>query len=160
MADGRDPNHYATLGVERSASTDEIRKAFQTLAKELHPDANPSKDAASRFQAAKEAYDVLRSDAKRQSYDAIFAARFGAPVDPYEAERLRRRAEAFDRNYKGEWGAGAGVSRLDDHGCHSPREDSSGPAAAPHAKHPLDHHPSPALPFALLQATVRCAPCA
>lgn len=98
------PDHYRALGLARGATPEEVRKAFQALAKELHPDANPGSDGhtAARFQAAKEAYDVLRSDAQRQSYDAALAARFGSPADPYEAARLRRRAEAFDRSYKGE----------------------------------------------------------
>lgn len=93
-------DHYKVLGVERSASAEEIRKAFQTLAKELHPDTNPDNASAARFQAAKEAYDVLRTDSKRRSYDAQLNKRYGAPTDPYEVERLRRRAEEFNKSYR------------------------------------------------------------
>lgn len=61
---------YQTLGVSRSASADDIRKAYKKLARENHPDAkkdDPS--AAERFKAVQEAYDVLGDAEKRQQYD-------------------------------------------------------------------------------------------
>jgi molecular chaperone DnaJ len=57
------------LGVDRSATPDEIKKAYRRLARELHPDVNPSEDASERFKAVTHAYDVLSDPQQRQQYD-------------------------------------------------------------------------------------------
>lgn len=64
-------NHdlYKTLGVSKSATADEIRKAYKKLSKKYHPDANKEKDAPERFKQVQEAYDVLQDPQKRQQYD-------------------------------------------------------------------------------------------
>lgn len=62
-----DPDYYKTLDVERSASQDEIRKAYRRLAKKYHPDRDAS--AADKFKEVQEAYDVLSDPAKRKQYD-------------------------------------------------------------------------------------------
>jgi DnaJ-class molecular chaperone len=61
---------YSALGVSKSASADEIRKAYKKLVRENHPDAKPGdKAAADRFKQAAEAYEVLGDEDKRKKYD-------------------------------------------------------------------------------------------
>jgi molecular chaperone DnaJ len=63
-------DYYQALGIERGASTDDIRKAYRRLARKHHPDLNPGDKAAEdRFKKVQEAYDVLSDDKKRQVYD-------------------------------------------------------------------------------------------
>lgn len=62
-------NHYETLGVDQNATPDEIKKAYRRLARELHPDVNPSEEAAERFKSVTHAYDVLSDPQERQRYD-------------------------------------------------------------------------------------------
>ncbi len=71
-------DHYDVLGVARDASADEIKKAYRRLARELHPDVNPSPDAAERFKLVTHAYDVLSDPEQRQQYDLGPQAGFGA----------------------------------------------------------------------------------
>jgi molecular chaperone DnaJ len=73
---------YKVLGVDKNASTDEVRKAYRKLARANHPDAKPGdSQAESRFKAISEAYSVLSSPQKRKEYDdqrAMFGSGAGA----------------------------------------------------------------------------------
>src|ERR1041385_1856301 len=80
-------DYYKTLGVERNASEEDIRKAYRKLAMQYHPDRNPNdKQAEERFKEINEAYQVLSDSEKRTHYDRLGSdysswQRRGAPGD-------------------------------------------------------------------------------
>ena len=63
-------DYYEVLGVTKSATSDEIKKAYRKLALKYHPDRNPGdKEAEEKFKEAAEAYDVLSDEKKKALYD-------------------------------------------------------------------------------------------
>ena len=70
---------YATLGVARGASDDEIKKAYRKLAMKYHPDRNPGDAAAEeKFKEIQKAYDVLSDPQKKSAYDQFGHSAFEA----------------------------------------------------------------------------------
>ena len=66
-------DYYATLGVKREASADEIKRAYRKLARKYHPDVSKEPDAEARFKEVGEAYEVLKDPEKRAAYDRLGA---------------------------------------------------------------------------------------
>jgi DnaJ-class molecular chaperone len=86
-------DYYKILGVDRKASTEDIKKAFRRLARKHHPDVNPGdKSAEQRFKEINEAYEVLSDPDKRNKYDTLgpnWQEQFGAQAGPNTGTRSR-----------------------------------------------------------------------
>ena len=90
---------YATLGVSRTASEDEIRKAYRKLARKHHPDVNPNdRKAEERFKEISFAYEVLSDKDKRARYDEFGMQGIAAGFDPAQAREYARWSQGARRS--------------------------------------------------------------
>ncbi len=86
-------DYYATLGVKKTATPEEIRKAFRKAARKYHPDVNPNdKRAEEKFKEISEANDVLSDEKKRKIYDQV--GFYSDQIDPAQAEAYARQQQA------------------------------------------------------------------
>jgi molecular chaperone DnaJ len=67
---------YVVLGLEREATVEEVKKAYRQMARDLHPDHNADPEATVRFQEIRSAYDMIGSEGKKRSYDALHISPF------------------------------------------------------------------------------------
>jgi molecular chaperone DnaJ len=82
-------DYYGILGVKKTASAEEIRKAFRKLARKYHPDVNPGdKKAEEKFKEISEANDILSDEKKRKIYDQL--GFYSDQIDPAQAEAAAR----------------------------------------------------------------------
>src|ERR1700728_4365253 len=99
-------DYYALLGLKKTATAEEIRKAFRKLARKYHPDVNPGdKKAEEKFKELSEANDVLSDEKKRKIYDQV--GFYSDNIDPATAEAYARGGVA--PGGAGGFGSGAGA---------------------------------------------------
>jgi molecular chaperone DnaJ len=105
MATTQQKDYYAALGLKRTATPEEIRKAFRKLARKYHPDVNPNdKKAEEKFKEISEANDVLSEPKKRKIYDQF--GFYSDQIDPAQAEAAAR--GGYGRAAAGGPGTGSG----------------------------------------------------
>src|ERR1700709_1691448 len=102
-------DYYSTLGVKKTATADEIRKAFRKAARKYHPDVKPNdKKAEEKFKEISEANDVLSDPKKRKIYDQL--GFYSDNIDPAAAEAYARGGGVGAGGF-GSTGPGPGAGR-------------------------------------------------
>ena len=97
MPTTQNKDYYATLGVKKTATAEEIRKAFRKAARRYHPDVNPGdKRAEEKFKEISEANDILSDEKKRKVYDQL--GFYSDQIDPAQAEAYARQQGAGGRS--------------------------------------------------------------
>jgi curved DNA-binding protein len=110
-----DPDLYAALGVARTATEDEIRKAYRKLARKYHPDVNPNdRKAEEKFKEISFAYEVLSDKEKRARYDEFGTQGLAQGFDPAQAREYMRWSQGARRSPSYETFTSEGDFDLDD----------------------------------------------
>jgi molecular chaperone DnaJ len=110
MATTQTKDYYGTLGVKKTATAEEIRKAFRKAARKYHPDVNPNdKKAEEKFKEISEANDVLSDDKKRKIYDQL--GFYSDNIDPAAAEAAARGGYGGGASGGGRAGSGRGAGQ-------------------------------------------------
>jgi DnaJ-class molecular chaperone len=116
-------DYYKILGISKTATKDEIKKAYRSLARKYHPDHNPdNKEAEEKFKELQEAHEVLSDDDKRKAYDMFGSAEFrpggrttwrraGEQQGGYEYSYNSQDFPGFEDIFKDIFGFGGGVRR-------------------------------------------------
>src|ERR1700740_186668 len=90
-------DYYKTLGVEKNATGEEIKKAYRKLARKFHPDLNPNdKEANKKFQQINEANEVLSDAEKRKKYDAY--GEHWQHAEEYEKAKQQQSQQGYNAN--------------------------------------------------------------
>jgi molecular chaperone DnaJ len=106
---------YAVLGVSRTATAEDIKKAYRKLARAHHPDVNPgNKEAEERFKALSEANDILGDPEKRKLYDEFGMAGAQSGFDPAQARAHREQAAEWQRRSSSDAEGFGGYSSFED----------------------------------------------
>src|SRR6478672_623476 len=101
-------DYYKALGIDKNASTEDIKKAYRKLARKYHPDVNPNNpEAHKKFQQINEANEVLSDPEKRKKYDQ-YGEKYGKDWqhgEEFEKARAQQRySNAGDQTFQGNFG--------------------------------------------------------
>ena len=114
MSNAPKRDYYEVLGLQKGASTDEIKKAFRLKARQYHPDQNKAADAEANFKEVNEAYEVLKDPAKKQRYDQFGHAGVGGNNGGFgqgKTDCLRHHAYRLGNNMDGGLRMGYGEAK-------------------------------------------------
>src|SRR5512136_1998697 len=127
-------DYYEILGVPKTASEDDIKKAYRKLAMKYHPDKNPGdKSAEEKFRDATEAYEILKDPQRRSQYDQFGHAAFQQGGGPGGFGGFSGGFQGFDisdalRAFMADFGSDSMFSDLFGFSGGRPRRSSGGPA--------------------------------